>query len=325
MPLSRRDVLKAGLAGSAALLAPRILAGQPPMPPPPAGPPGPFTVAHLTDLHIQPEKRAREGVIACLHHAQESKPDLILTGGDLVFDSFEQEEPRAAALWSLLTGVFKGECSTPVEHALGNHDVWAWNKGKSKTTGTEPLWGKRRALEALGLEKPYRAFTRGGWRFVVLDSVHPDPADPSGYVGLLGDEQFAWLKGELAGNAAAAAPLPVVVVSHIPILSAPTMLPGKEPVNLKRQIENGLMHADAKALVGLFARHPQVRLCLSGHIHEVDRIDYQGVSYLCDGAVCGNWWKGRHKMCDEGYARLELFLDGSFTRRYVTYGWKAEA
>ena len=56
-----------------------------------------------------------------------------------------------------------------------------------------------------------------------------------------------------------------------------------------------------------------------------DRVDFQGVSYLCNGAVCANWWKGRHQECDEGYALLNLFDDGSFEHEYVAFGWKADA
>src|SRR5689334_14490313 len=46
-------------------------------------------LAHLTDVHVQPELAAGEGMIACLHHVQElkDKPDLILNGGDAIMDS----------------------------------------------------------------------------------------------------------------------------------------------------------------------------------------------------------------------------------------------
>src|SRR5689334_981868 len=92
--LSRREVLKAaGIAGVAAALggvAPamgnerrgerkRLL-----------------RVAHLTDMHVEPERRAGEGWASCLRHVRElkDKPDLIITGGDHVFDSFEADETR---------------------------------------------------------------------------------------------------------------------------------------------------------------------------------------------------------------------------------------
>ena len=49
------------------------------------------------------------------------------------------------------------------------------------------------------------------------------------------------------------------------------------------------------------------------------------MTYLCDGAVCANWWKGPHQECREGYATIDLFDDGTFARDYHEYGWKAEA
>ena len=85
------------------------------------------------------------------------------------------------------------------------------------------------------------------------------------------------------------------------------------------------MHIDARAIKDLFTAHPNVKLCISGHIHLVDRVEYVGVTYLCNGAVCAGWWKGRNQECAEGYGLIDLFDDGSFENRYVEFGWKARA
>ena len=85
------------------------------------------------------------------------------------------------------------------------------------------------------------------------------------------------------------------------------------------------MHVDCIKLKDRFARHPNVKLSLSGHLHALDRADYNGVTYLCNGAVCAGWWKGRHKDCDEGYAVIDLYDDGSFEHEYIKYGWQVEA
>jgi Icc protein len=274
-------------------------------------------VAHLTDLHIQPERKAEAGVASCLRHvrSQAEKPDLILLGGDLVMDSFDADDARTKTQWDLFTKVFKDECSIPVEACLGNHDIWGVNKAKSKTTGSEPGWGKKRAMDILGLSAPYRSFDRGGWHFVVLDSVMPQG---EGYIGQLDDTQWEWLEADLKGTK-----LPTVFLSHIPILAATQLAIPKKKDTGKREINDSLMMADAQRFVATFLKNPHVKACLSGHIHEVDRVDYQGVTYLCNGAVSGNWWKGRHKQCDEGYAVLDLFDDGTLESRYVAYGWKA--
>jgi 3',5'-cyclic AMP phosphodiesterase CpdA len=171
----------------------------------------------------------------------------------------------------------------------------------------------------LGLDQRYYTFSQAGWQFVVLDSVHSPPAGQGGYTGMLDDEQYDWLARSLRD-----APLttPVLILSHIPILSAAAILwAGEKEQNFN--ISRALMHTDCVKLKDLFAKHPNVKLCLSGHLHLVDRTDYNGVTYLCNGAVSGNWWKGRYKDCDEGYAVIDLYDDGSFDHQYVKYGWKA--
>ncbi|MFM9994865.1 MAG: metallophosphoesterase family protein [Phycisphaerales bacterium] len=324
-PISRRDMVKFTGAALAALgaggMTGRAHAAAPSRPA--AARARVMRLAHLTDFHIQPERRAAEGAAACLRHVQsEHKPDLIFTGGDLIMDGFAADEARTKLQWELLVKTLKDECSTPIAHCLGNHDIWGWHKGESKTSGNEPLWGKKWATDQLALDRPYHALDRAGWRLFALDSVRPDPLDANGYIGALDDEQFDWLTRELAATPKTT---PVLLVSHIPILTATVVLGGPNKETGLRQVTSGLLHADSPKLRELFAKHPNVKLCLSGHMHRIDRVDFRGVTYLCNGAVSGNWWKGRHHECDEGYAVIDLFDDGSFEHRYVTYGWKAEA
>jgi 3',5'-cyclic AMP phosphodiesterase CpdA len=170
-------------------------------------------IAHLTDIHVQPELRAGEGLSACLRHVNglADKPDLIVTGGDQVFDSFDQGAERTQKLWDLWRSCFKNDNAVPVQHVLGNHDIWGWNKKKSKCTGEEARFGKAWACEMFERDRAYTSFDKGGWHIVLLDSVQ---ATGEGYVGKLDDEQFAWLEQDLKQNTA-----PVAVFSHIPIFS----------------------------------------------------------------------------------------------------------
>jgi len=115
---------------------------------------------------------------------------------------------------------------------------------------------------------------------------------------------------------------PILVVSHIPILAACLFFTNAD--GRAEQVAPARMHTDAGRLKSLFLKHPNVKCCISGHIHLIDRVDYDGVTYLCNGAVCGNWWKGRHQECDEGYTLLDLYDDGTVERTYVTFGWKAD-
>ncbi len=184
-------------------------------------------VAHLTDVHVQPELRAGEGLAACLEHVQKlsDRPELIITGGDHVMDSFEADDARTALQWNLWNTVLKKECDIPSHSCIGNHDVWGWAKSKSKTTGQEPNWGKRRATEMLQLGQRYYTFSQAGWQFIVLDSIHDVPGQEF-YIGQLDEAQFDWLKRTLRDTAA---DTPVLVLSHIPILSASALLWAERP------------------------------------------------------------------------------------------------
>lgn len=278
-------------------------------------------VAHITDIHVQPEKRGGEGMASCLQHVGNlhDKPTLVLSGGDHIMDSFEAEDARTQLQWDLWSSVLKNDCGIPVRSCIGNHDIWGWGKSKSKTTGKEPKWGKARAMDMLHMDERYYTFTQDGWRFIILDGVQHHPTSDN-YTAYIDDEQFDWLERTLKDTPANE---PVLILSHIPILSA-TSIVWSQNKGGSIQVGNWIMHGDCVKLKELFDKHPQVKICLSGHTHLRDRTEYNGVTYLCDGAVCGSWWGGRYKDCDEGYAILDLYNDGTFDHEYVKYGWKAQ-
>jgi len=199
--------------------------------------------------------------------------------------------------------------------------VFGWNKASSKTNGTEPQWGKRWACDIFGIAKPYRSFDRAGWHFVVLDSTFPN--DRGSYEARLDDAQWDWLRSDLAALNAAT---PVLVLSHIPILSASALMGwAKTQADSDLTIPRGYVHVDLAKFRDLFWKHQNVRLCLSGHLHLRDRSDYNGVTYLCNGAVSGNWWKGDHQQTKAGYAVIDLYDNGTFDHDYIDYGWQAKA
>src|SRR5687767_14217528 len=73
-------------------------------------------VAHLTDVHVQPERGAAEGLAACLRHVQSrsDKPDVIFTGGDHVMDSLSKDRARTELQWDVWRRGLKADCSLPV-------------------------------------------------------------------------------------------------------------------------------------------------------------------------------------------------------------------
>lgn len=278
-------------------------------------------IAHMTDIHVQPERGAKQGLIAALEHVQnlKDKPDLIVTGGDTIMDCFAKDADRTALQWELFKKVMKDHCSLPVRSCIGNHDVWGWNKKSSGTSGRELLWGKKRAVHELQLPGRYYSFEQAGWHIIVLDSTHHDPDDKNGYIARLDDEQYVWLSEDLKKTDAKK---PVMVVTHQPILSAASFFDGDNEKKGDWYVPAAWMHIDARRIKDLFKKHPNVKLCLSGHLHLIDRVDYCGVSYFCNGAVSGAWWAGNNQECDEGYGLVDLYADGSFENQYVSYGWK---
>jgi 3',5'-cyclic-AMP phosphodiesterase len=279
--------------------------------------------AHMTDVHVKPERGAAEGMTKALRHAQSlsDPPELIVNGGDAIMDALGQTRSRTQEQWGLWHSILKNECSLPVESCIGNHDIWGWYKKKSGTAGDEPQWGKASALAELGLNKPYRAFGRAGWRFIVLDSVQLREGGGA-YTAKLDDEQFDWLAGELASIDPAT---PVVIISHIPIVSVVPAFFKDYFKDGKTQVPGALLHTDMHRIKDLFYKHKNIKLCLSGHIHLVDRVEYLGVTYICGGAVSGAWWGGDWHECEAGYGVIDLYDDGGFGYQYVPYGWESRA
>ena len=270
-------------------------------------------LAHLTDTHVQPEKKAGEGLATCLNHVQNQSdpPSMIIFGGDNVMNVDSQEgSERAEVQLALWHDVLRQNCSLPHRTVIGNHDV----------LGMDPVAGKQWAVEAYGLPGRYYDWEDAGWHFIVLDSTSPNVlrGGESGYKGKLDETQFQWLTTKLQSIPSST---PICIVSHIPILSASTFFDGDNEETMDWVVPGAWMHVDARKIKDLFHTHPNVRLCLSGHIHLADVVDYLGVRYACNGAVCGGWWDGDYQEFSPGYAMVDLYDDGSSEVSYQNYPW----
>jgi 3',5'-cyclic AMP phosphodiesterase CpdA len=218
--------------------------------------------------------------------------------------------------WLTYAAVLMYECSLPVIHAIGNHDVWGWGV-KDSSIEKDPLYGKEMALERLQLDNRYYSFDRAGWHFIVLDSIHPrNQVSPQPYIGKLDEEQFDWLKQDIE---AVSTTVPICIASHIPFLAACEYFDGPNEESGQWQVPACWMHIDARELRRLFLYHPNVRLCLSGHTHQHEVLDYLGVRYQTNGAVCGNWWEGWYMSFPPAYVMVNLYDDGSSDSEFVPY------
>ncbi len=266
-------------------------------------------VAHLTDVHLKDKWNAPARFAKCLNHLQQQPGvDMILSGGDTVFDMNKENRDVIDAQWKLWHSLIQSDCSLPLHYILGNHDIW-WNEDDKG----QAIYGKKYALDQLKLTMPYYSFIKNGWKFILLDSVHLD-IDNTWYIGKLGDEQFAWLQNDLQNTPQ---DMPVCVMSHIPILTATLMV--EDNIVNKWEMLGGDMHTDTAKIINLFYQHPNVKLCLSGHIHLRDKVVYNNVTYICNGAVSGAWWEGNKRETAPGYGLIDFYADGTFTEQYVNY------
>ena len=274
---------------------------------------GKIRFAYLTDIHVKPDAVAEAGMAKAFQHVQslKSKVDFIINGGDSIMDSLDADKQKTKTQWDLFHSILKKENSLPVYHCIGNHDVWGWFI-KNDRPEADKLYGKQWVVETLALPKRYYSFTKNKWQFIVLDSTQLNPA--GGYIAYIDPEQLDWLQQELNN----AKDKFICIVSHIPILSiCAGLFFNKTEANGDLKIQRNLMHTDFFALKKLFLANPNIKVCLSGHIHLQDELDYLGVKYFCNGAVSGNWWKGAFQEFEPAYAVFDFNDDGTFTRKMM--------
>jgi Icc protein len=273
-------------------------------------------IAFLSDVHLQSWGNAPEGMARALRHAQAlaDKPDVIFNGGDAIMDALAADKLATQAQWDLWNSVLRDECTLPIVHCIGNHDVWGW-LSTDPTLPNDPLYGKGFPLQQLGLEHPYYSFDRAGWHFIVLDSSF-QAGNQYGYIGRLDDGQFSWLREDLQSTSSET---PVCVVSHIPILCVSEFYDGENEVTGNWVVPGAWMHIDSRRVKDLFLMHDNVKLCLSGHAHQIDRADYHDVKYLCNGAVCGAWWQGPYLGFPPAYVVVDLYDDGTSESEAILY------
>lgn len=272
--------------------------------------------AHLSDIHVKPGVIPESGMAKALHHVQQDKKeiDFIINGGDAIMDALGADKQNTEIQWNLFKGILQKENSLPVYHCIGNHDVWGWFIKENKPDA-DRLYGKVWAVETLAMKNRFYSFTKGNWHFIVLDSTQLNPA--GGYIAKIDEAQLEWLQQELGSVPAGKF---ICIVSHIPILSiCAGLFFDKTESNGDLKIQRNLMHTDFMSLKKIFMKYPAVKVCISGHIHLQDEIDYLGIKYYCNGAVSGNWWKGSFQEFAPAYAIIDLYNDGTSKRRMVNY------
>lgn len=269
--------------------------------------PSQFSFVFMTDIHVQPERRAMEGFKASIASINELVPDFVITGGDLVMDALGQSYERADSLYQIYDSLVSG-LRMPVHNTLGNHEIYGWY-ARSGADPRHPEYGKKMFEKRIGPR--YKTFEHLGWRFIILDSVTED--GKGGYQGGIDQEQVTWLKDILTGIPA---DQPIVISVHIPFLTTEAqILRGSLAAN-----EPGEVITNSKEVLELFKEH-NLRLILQGHLHYYETMHVFGTDFITGGAVSGAWWTGPYLGTEEGFLLLSV-KGKDLTWEYVDYGWQ---
>ncbi len=269
-----------------------------------------FRVCFFTDPHLPPPYSQKEAesyqpntwIRNAFKSANRHRPDVFVFGGDCVarVDSIYNpdgnlpcSEEAADAQFENWSKVVQENISVPHHTVIGNHDIWMPNVNT-------PTVAKEKAIKAFEMPSRYYSWKMKGWKFVMLDIFGKDGFnhDP---------EQQAWFEKEIQGNQ------PVCVVSHSPIFS------------VTPYIEAGKTLGDHKKMRQLFLDNPHVRVALSGHMHLIDHVEFDRVTYHCAGAVCGGWWGNKsYKSTPGAYMVLDLHPDGSHHYQTIYWDWSGK-
>lgn len=268
-----------------------------------------FRFVHITDLHIQPELGAFDGVKLCVSKILKlsPRPEFVILGGDAIMDGLTASYPRADLQFKLLAEALK-PLEMPIHYVIGNHDVFGWD-AKSTIDTHDAHFGKKLWEERLRQGQSYYSLTHKGWKFIFLDSIQPKGARAWG--AAIDDVQLNWLKNEVSNTSGK-----IIVTTHVPLFTIfgqyyyGALMPGSDRLVIANT-------TDVFEAIG----REKVKLVLQGHTHVCEECDYLGTRYLTAGSVCGEWWKGpRLGKHLEGFTVCDVTAEGVKTQ-YVPYGW----
>ncbi|GAB3229699.1 metallophosphoesterase [Algoriphagus aestuariicola] len=264
-----------------------------------------FEFSFLTDIHLKPEMNAPLGFQMAIDKVNALNPDFVITGGDLVYDVMRGDYAQSEMLFDLYQKMSRG-FQMPVYNCIGNHDLFAIYE-ESPEGSDHPDYKYGMWERYFG--KTYYSFDHKGWHFIVLNSL--DVTEEKGYKGILGADQLDWLAEDLRKTDQST---PIVVTTHVPMLTAYWQLSGKR----------GNVGVENSAKAFQLLENHNLKLLLQGHIHwKESGIPNDRFEFITGGSIAGNGWKGRRHNTREGFVQVKVQGE-SFSWEYVDHGWEAE-
>jgi Icc protein len=283
--------------------------------------------ALCTDLHFGPEALYRGKLRKLSAHAgpllerfvrrmnDEVHPSLVLNlGDDLEDEGPEVDRARYGDVMRILGGV-----EGALAHVAGNHDTVHLS-----TDDLSAAWrtSSPRAIAPEAGAPLHYAFDHGGYRFVILHTHEVKDREIS-----VGDEQLAWLAGELA-----ALDKPCFVAMHHPVadqhLVGNRWFEGRANIALVRERKKlralfEETHARAAKEPGAASREAKVLAVFNGHVHWNHLAVHAGIPYVSIQSLVENLdddAPGRpaeaHAVVRVSRARVVVEVAGQETARY---------
>ena len=275
-----------------------------------------FRIVHLTDQHVTSRRNGHEGYMKCIAsvNALDPAPDLVLMGGDMVFDGLYTELDKYEEQIHLYKSI-SDQLNMPYYHCIGNHDVLGLS-GRRKVEKDHPGIGKKKIMQDIGMERDYYSFNHKGWHFVVLNSIFEfEGENGPAYKPMIGEEQLDWLRYDLGVHKG----MPTIAVSHMAAFAHLAQIES----DFEMKAMNHLILQDNKALRLIFERH-NVKALLQGHTHISEDFRFNDVWYITTQAASAAWWGGNWLGFKPGYNVFELGKDEIVRWYPVTYEWEAQ-
>lgn len=273
-----------------------------------------FRVVHLTDSHVTSRRKGDQGYRKCIEsiNSLDPAPDLVLMGGDMVFDGLYTEMENYDEQIKLFRDI-SSNLKMPYYPCLGNHDVLGLSS-RRKVPSDHPGIGRKYIMDALDMNEAYYSFNHKGWHFVVLNSIHEvDFEHGPAYEQKIGEEQLNWLRYDLGKHEGT----PTIVVSHYAAFNQM----GQINADLELKAMSHLVLKDNRDLRLILERHG-VKALLQGHTHMSEDFRFNNVWYITSQAASAGWWGGNWLGFKPGYTVLTLSKNDIIDWQPVEFDWE---
>ncbi len=264
-----------------------------------------FRFVFMADVHYHDKNNAPEAMDAAIDTINKLKPDLILVGGDILYDALRRdlkdaEDQRVAFMEKA------DKFDAPLYYAIGNHDHFAlYNR---KIESNHPLFGKKYYEKHFGAR--YYSFDHKGWHFITLDNM--TVTDDRKYIGRLDSIQLEWLKEDLDQVSDTT---PVVIMAHVPLITTLSQWHGggTNPNGNRIAIEN------SDEIIKLF-RDKNLKMILQGHIHYYEVLHILNKTTVISApSFSGKWWMGPMNGLNNAFVLIDVDNQNDFNYQLIDY------